>query len=77
MDIIGLYFKVANFIGLVPSKMKLAILVFLYCGEFVKNSIEGRQINRSNESWVMVTWIPPLKNERLKTLPSCNFVGGR
>ena len=40
----GLYFKVAEFIGLVhfyyyitTAKMKLAILAFLYCGEFVKN----------------------------------------
>ena len=37
----GLYFKVANFIGLVhfdgPAKRKWTILAFLYCGKFVKN----------------------------------------
>ena len=49
----GLHFKVAGFIGLVnferlilkgTAKMKLAILAFLYFGEFVNNSkIQNRQ----------------------------------
>ena len=40
VDIKELYFKVADFIGLVhgAAKTKLAILAFMYCGEFVKNS---------------------------------------
>ena len=53
MDIIGLHFKDADFIGQVLSngmtKMKLAILAILYCGEFVKNStvlIETSDITR-------------------------------
>ena len=33
---------------------------------------------RSNASWVMVTWWPPVNGQtRLKTLPSRNFVGRR
>ena len=43
MDIIRLYFKIANFVGYFlcngTAKMKLAILAFLYCGEFEKNLI--------------------------------------
>ena len=35
----GLHFNIADFIGSVPIKAMLANLPFLYCGEFVKNSI--------------------------------------
>ena len=42
MDVIGLHFSGANFFGKVLSnglaETKLAILAFLYCGEFVKSS---------------------------------------
>ena len=32
---------------------------------------------KSNVSWVMVTWGPPVNRQtRLKTLPSRKFVGG-
>ena len=45
MDVIKLLSKVSDFIGPVPfkgkAKMKLAILAFLYCGEFVKSPIES------------------------------------
>ena len=44
MDVIGLHFKVADFIDPVLSdataKTKLAILAFLYCRKFVKNPID-------------------------------------
>ena len=53
MDLIGLYFKVENVIGAVPSngttKAKLAILAFFYCGEFVKNSLGCTSSNPRNE----------------------------
>ena len=42
MDVIGLHFSGADFFGQILSnglaETKLAILAFLYCGEFVKNS---------------------------------------
>ena len=42
-----LHFKVGDFIGQLISngtaKTKFAILAFLYCGEFVKNSNVGRK----------------------------------
>ena len=53
MDIIGLYFKVANVIGTVPSngttKTKLEKLAFMYYAEFVKNSAGCTSSNPRNE----------------------------
>ena len=48
MDVKGLHFKITDVIGSVPligtAKLKLAILAFLYCKEFVKNPIELLQV---------------------------------
>ena len=48
-----LHFKVAYFIGLVhfdgTAKMKLAKMPFLYCGEFMKSSKDGIQIDMPTE----------------------------
>ena len=62
----GLHFKLEDFIGLVSSlrttTTKLTILAFLYCGEFVKNSIglvscEANYINHDSCLCVLLTLV--------------------
>ena len=51
-------------------KQKVAILAFLYCGEFVKNSIDMIEVFAINTALTYLTYLPTL-SFRLEQIISC------